>query len=241
MNPLKTALIRTGLVVCLAGLSALTHAQSITPGQYIMEGGMGTLEVKSGASQPFTLETVGANAHTCSLAGEIRNGKAVLADAVDAAGKACVVQFQKQGEAVNVDTRTQEACREFCGMRAWFTGLFIKPVPACEAKAQRKTRNAFKQQYDQKDYASAQATLEPLLKQCGPILGPIEAGWIRNDLALTQFKQGDSAACLRTLQPLAEMLSDIDKGVIVLAPSDEDSYRPMLKATRTNLKLCRGR
>ena len=63
-----------------------------------------------------------------------------------------------------------------------------------------------------------------------------------NDLALKQFNLGDRACCIRTLQGLAPdaTLSDEEvKGKF--PPTDADMYLPVVRATRTNLKLCTKR
>ena len=65
-------------------------------------------------------KTVGGNAHTCSLEGKIRNGKASIQ--ADASGQPCVVEFQRKGQDLNVTTKTPDSCRGFCGARAWFEG-----------------------------------------------------------------------------------------------------------------------
>lgn len=238
----------SGLFLSLSlSLSLPVQAQLVnTPaGSYIMEGGSGSLDVKAMhamGNEMFSIETVGANGHTCSVSGQIRNGKAVMTEAANEAGKPCTILFRAKGsDSIDVSSPTEDICRYYCGVRAGFTALYIKPAPGCSPKEQRKTRNDFKHLYDKRDYAAAQATLEPLLKTCGRILNQADDGWIRNDLALTQYKQGDTAGCLRTLQPMAEMVSNVDQGVIVFAPADEPVYAPIVKASRTNLKLCRGR
>jgi hypothetical protein len=60
-------------------------------------------------------------------------------------------------------------------------------------------------------------------------------------LNITQYKVGDKAACLKTLQPLAEDAArtdaDIKEGY---PPADAEDYLPIVKATRFNLKMCKG-
>ena len=64
---------------------------------------------------------------------------------------------------------------------------------------------------------------------------------MRNDLALTQFRLGDAAGCLRTLEPLAKDAAKSDAQIRdeMVAPTDVDNWLPVVKAARTNLKLCR--
>jgi hypothetical protein len=57
----------------------------------------------------------------------------------------------------------------------------------------------------------------------------------------TSYALGDRAACLKTLQPLAEDAALSDDGVKEnYPPADAEIYLPVVRATRTNLKLCRG-
>jgi hypothetical protein len=215
--------------------AGIASAQLATPpaGDYIYEGGAGSLRVKPNGH--FDITTVGSNAHTCTLDGTIVRGKAKLDDT------ACVVNFTAKGGAIEVGTNGSDDCRQSCGMRASFEGTYTKPSPACTDKAVATTRKTFKRQYDAKDYAAAQATLAPVLGECDKTLGWITEGRIRNDLALTQFKLGDRAACLKTLEPLAEDATRTDQGVKdYYPPADADDILPVVRATRTNLKLCRG-
>lgn len=126
-------------------------------------------------------------------------------------------------------------------MRASFSGTYIKPAPACTDKAVANSRRTFKRQYDAKDYAAAQTTLAPVLGGCDRTIDWITKGWIRNDLALAQMRGGDRAACLKTLQPLIEDAAMTDDEIkSSYPPSDAEIFLPVVRAARTNLKLCRG-
>ena len=84
------------------------------------------------------------------------------------------------------------------------------------------------------------ATLAPLLSQCQRTLDWLSEPWLRNDLALAQLRAGDAAACRATLAPLAADAARSDEAIRNdYPPSDADAYLSVLKATRTNLKLCR--
>lgn len=238
----------SGLFLSLSlsfALPAQAELINTPSGNYIMEGGAGSLDIRAMhalGNEMFSIESVGANGHTCSVGGQIRNGKAVLTEAASESGKPCTIVFRSKGnDSIDVSSPSEDACRYYCGARASFTALYIRPAPGCSPKEQRKTRNDFKRLYDKRDYAAAQATLEPLLKTCSRILSRADEGWIRNDLALTQYKQGNNAGCLRTLQPMADLIRDVEQEVIVFAPADAPVYDPIVKASRTNLKLCRGR
>lgn len=215
--------------------AALASAQPATPpaGDYIYEGGGGSLRVKPNGH--FDISTVGANAHTCALDGNIVRGKSKIDDT------ACVVSFTLKGGNVEVGTNGSDDCRQSCGMRASFEGTYIKPAPACADKAVAATRRNFKRQYDARDYAAAQATLAPVLGDCGKTIDWITQGWIRNDLALAQLRGGDRAACLKTLAPLADDAAKTDDGIKEsYPPADAEIFLPVVRATRTNLRLCRA-
>jgi hypothetical protein len=232
MKFLQRILPLVPMVLLLSGIASAQPANP-TAGEYIYEGGAGFLRVKPNGH--FDISTTGSNAHTCTLDGTIARGKAKLDDS------ACVVNFTVKGGAIEVGTNGSEDCRLSCGMRASFEGTYTKPSAACTDKAVTTSRKTFKRQYDARDYAAAQTTLAPVLGECDKTLDWITKGRLRNDLALTQFKLGDRAACLKTLEPLAEDAARTDQGVKdYYPPADADDILPVVRATRTNLKLCRG-
>ena len=71
-------------LLVLQALLAFPHASAAEPllqtGDYVTERGWGTLVIKrgNGGALNFKLEAMGANAHSCGLRGEIRNGRATL-------------------------------------------------------------------------------------------------------------------------------------------------------------------
>ena len=217
-----------------------SHAQdkAIRPGEYIAEGGWGTLTVtrNNRARLSFEISTIGDNAHTCNLSGDIRNDQAVLVE--DNKDKPCIVTFESTEKGVNVSSNG-EACRYYCGMRASFDFPYLKPQPECESSAIQKARNEFKQLYDKKGYSRARARLEPVLKNCSALIHWADMGWIRNDLAITQYKLGDYEGCLNTLRSLKGNAGKTDKELREeYSPSDADNAISIAKATRTNLGLC---
>jgi hypothetical protein len=221
------------LATVLIAASLQVQAQNLPSGEYLSEGGGGALVITS--NRNFTIGVVGGNAHTCDLSGVIAAGKAKMEDSN------CVVSFKLVGPNIQVDTNESPDCTSYCGARASFTDLYLKPSAECTRLAVQTRRKTFKTRYDQKNYAEARSTLEPLLTQCQKTLDWIDTGWIRNDLALTQHKLGDKAACRQTLQPLAKDAAKSERQIREEnAPTDADNYMPILKATRTNLKLCKA-
>lgn len=238
---------RTGLLVglvfaCLSGSPHLAQsppAPRLAPGDYVTERGWGQLSLteKSGGQLSFSIEAVGGNAHSCSVEGTLRNGRATL-EGSDAATP-CVVTMKavKTGVAV-----TSTGCSFYCGMRAQFDGLYLTPPDGCTPVEIEAARADFKRQYDARAYARARQTLEPVLTTCGPLLDWLTAGWVRNDLAVTLHKLGALDTCRKVLEPLAEDAGSTDASIQErFPPTDAEMYLPIVRAARTNLALCRAR
>jgi hypothetical protein len=213
---------------------------ALPPGEYITERGWGSLKIAAPAkgAQTFSLDSYGANAHICGLEGKIVGDRGIV-DAEDG-DSACFLRFVHKGSAIDVISG-HESCRDYCGARAGFEGVYLKPAPGCESAAIKQTRGTFKTLYDRKQYRQALNLLSPLPNQCAKTLDWLESPAIVNDIAITQYKLGMRDACLKTLAPLQENaeLSDdeIREGY---PPSDAENYLPLVKATRTNLRLCRS-
>ncbi len=233
----RSAYIRFMLLVMVAG--AVNGAEPAPkPGEYIADGGWGTLDISSPSNGKlaFEIESYGSNFHICNLDGAIVGGKATLEADDDA--PACVVTFAPNAEGIAVSST--EPCRAYCGMRAGFDGLYLKPAAGCGHAALQKTRAEFKRLYDRKQYAPALAALSPVSKRCARTLDRYENGRMLNDIAIAQYKLGQRDACLRTLAPFEEeaRMSDdeIREGY---PPSDAEAWLPIVKSARFNLGLCR--
>jgi len=218
---------------------ALAQQGALQPGEYL-DGRGGYLLIKppSGGNLPFTIHTVGMNMHTCDVEGRIgKNGQAILKP--DGETYTCTVSFTAKPDGVEVSLKTP--CGGYCGARAQFDGMFLKPAAGCDRAGVRKARADFKRHYDKKAFAEARTTLEPVLDRCIKTLGSNDEGWIRNDLAITLHRLGDSAACRKTLEPLAEDAAMTDAKIREdYPPADADAVLRVARATRTNLKLCQG-
>jgi hypothetical protein len=232
------ALFLAIVILLIASSIALAQETQLQPGVYLTEHGWGTLTIEkdSGDRLSFTILTVGSNSHTCSLDGKITRGKSFLESGEK--DRPCVVTFAPQGRNIKV-TGSNPECRFYCGMRASFEALYMKPPKNCAPIARQKARNDFKRLYNKKSYTQARDKLETLLSNCSEFIGWIEGGWLRNDLAITLYKLRDFEGCRKTL---AGFSADIAKTEEQLRedypPSDADSYIPVVKAARTNLKLC---
>ena len=239
MNNFRFPAFLIAFGLSLASL-AVHGKEAIEPGAYIGEGGSGTLSIKRKENAlMFKINAVGANGHTCDLDGEIKGTRATLK--VDGEDKPCIVNFlaKKEGIEVGSSQGVEGMCRMFCGARAYFDGLYLKPAAGCDDASRSRTRKQFKSEYDSKDYAKARATLEPLIEKCGKTLHWVELGYLSNDLAITQYKLQDFAGCLRTLQDYAADAKLSDKEVQEsMPPFDGEMQLKIVRAARTNIKLC---
>lgn len=214
-------------------LASLILAQTaIAPGSYVTEGGGGSLELKKST---FHLQVVGANAHLCELEGTWKGGKA------QTSGEEAVCRIELKvhpGGGIDVVAKDDEACRAFCGARAWFEDTFFSQPAACKRRAVNLARASFSALYREKKYAEAKAVLAPLLESCGKTGAKFEVALWLNDLAITQHHLGDDEGCRKTLEPWRELASADDEDVAMGEPAYEEILRRIAKATRTNLKLC---
>lgn len=218
-------------LACNLGTASANESTPL-PGTYTRKGGGGDLVVRPNGE--FRITTLGGKGDTCRLDGTIVGGRATLADS------ACVVAFTPIGVRVTVAPPNADACRGFCGEWAWFGGDYLRRTSTCTDKAIAASRNAFKRAYDRKDYGLAQATLAPMLEDCDALLTGVHKGWLRNDLALAQWRSGDAAACRQTLAPLADEAGKSDPELRkTYSPVDAQQVLPMIRAARTNLRLCR--
>jgi hypothetical protein len=113
------------------------------------------------------------------------------------------------------------------------------PPAACAPSQVRRTRDQFKLRYDKKLFAEARALLKPIADQCSGWMTELDNAWVDNDLALTNFRAGDSAACRNSLKKwmeLAQTPDDTIKGDY--PPSDAAEMLRIAQATRANMKLC---
>ncbi|HZW23463.1 hypothetical protein [Noviherbaspirillum sp.] len=232
---------RSLIALAISASNSIFASNNFRPGEYLQERGWGTLTVMPGSSkgQPFSIQTLGPNTHTCELEGLIQGTRANLD--VDEGEKKCVIHFQptKDGIDVTIGERTDDLCGQFCGVRAWFTGMYLTPHKGCIYDARSLARKRFIDFYKKRNYRAARAELEPILHSCSKTLHMFEDGEIRNDLAITQYHLKDYSGCLKTLTPLtayARMTSEQIKEEF--APMDADVMESIARSARTNIGLC---
>lgn len=227
--------LATGLL--FAPLNA--HAQ-IKSGEYVSGGGYGVLRIMpdQGDALRFQLNMRGANFHVCELSGVIRNGESRMDDSADPK-LPCIVTFKPEKNGIAVDSKHQRACSTYCGARAHFAASYALPPANCAPSHLRRTRDRFKATYDKKSFAEARAILAPIADQCSNWLTERDNGWVDNDLAITQYRAGDSVACRATLKQWLELARTPDKTIEGnYPPSDAAEMLRIAQATRANLKLC---
>lgn len=234
------ATVLTGFLVWHSVAAAEAAGQSVAPGRYIAVGDWATLVVKKTPDGPvrFEIDAVGANCHVCTLSGVVLGNIAVADGAADPGASApCRISLQRGIAGVSVTPVSGESCRDYCGMRADFAGLYKLPPAACTQKQQAARRAGFLSLYRAKKFAEARESLESLLAECREFLNWIEIDKVRNDLALAQYRAGDARACLMTLaETRAGKVRNEDE--LGLLPCDNDSYIATARATWHNQKLC---
>jgi len=208
------------------------------PGEYVTNSGWGRLLVSQleGNSASFNIQSVNGE-DVCDLSGKIINGNGIAID--DSSKTSCVIKFTESDGDINISTGTQEECKHFCGWNGGFEGTYTKVSEGCRSEKIEFARREFKQLYDQKQYKSALSKLSPVLDNCSSLLDWEEVGGVRNDIAIAQHKAGLNSSCLKTLEPYAEDAKK-DDGEVVESwpPALSDRYLAIIKASRTNIRLC---
>lgn len=234
------------LTLGLIGLAALSSTalagDKIKPGTYVTEGGWGSMTIKQEVGEPalkFSISTVGANAHTCEVEGEIQGNQSISEPVPE---RKCLIRFMPSRGKVSVIVPDEfnEACHDYCGMRAWFPGDYYPEVPYC--RKVEDLRKKFKRYYQSGKYEQARMVLIDLLSHCERFLDWQTQAGIRNDLAITEFHLHDTNACLKALAPIKRVFIDdpADTG-LVFTPVDEEWGCAMTKGTRFNWRKCGGK
>jgi hypothetical protein len=232
-------MIKKFIIGLIATFSLQAFAQSNIPsGTYVSDGGWGTLNIikdKSNTTK-FDIAAMGANGHGCGISGNIIKNIATVDDEPE---MKCIVKFKETKNGINVIPEG-DGCRGYCGMRASFDGEYLKITNNCLPSNIEKSRSEFKKLYKDKKYDEALAKLEPILNECSKTIHWIDMGWIRNDLAITYVKLKKFDVCAKVLFPLKDDAEqDEDDLKNNYPPIEAEMFWPIVKATKTNLKLCK--
>lgn len=111
---------------------AAPPATTLALGEYVTEGGWGQLNItRDNHGLSFSILAVGANVHTCDLEGQLRDGRATL-DGISSE-MPCVISMMANAKGIDVRTIGEGSCRDYCGMRAAFTGFYVRPPAQCKS------------------------------------------------------------------------------------------------------------
>lgn len=222
------------------GPQGVWAAPALSPGLYITDGGWGQLKLQAqGGNLAFKIDTVGANAHVCEVEGVLKGQNISMTLPLDGApGPACELRLQPLGTRVTVSHNGVQACLSYCGARARFDGDYFIVPQGCAPAEQNGRRQRFRVLFDSQNYVDALKEIQTLLTQCGKQLGSPLIDWVRNDLALTQYKLGDKAACLTTLKTVTVFGLSNDAVRDKYPPTEAENLLGVARATRTNLRLC---
>jgi hypothetical protein len=231
----------TALVCAMAFGAAAAESAS---GEYATKGGWGSLEISGqGSARRFSIESVGANGHTCTLSGALRGE---IGETHDTGDTPCRVSFKPTPGGFDVKALTEESCRDYCGMRASFEDEYLALPAGCTAPAEQKRRTAYLADYRGKRYAQALAGMDAFDKECGTFFNWLERDRFINDRAITLLRLGRPKECLAALDSTmagrsrdeASFQKQLDDSGSMLPPTDWDSYLPIAKSTWFNRKLC---
>ncbi|MFZ6778363.1 hypothetical protein ACO0LD_16175 [Undibacterium sp. Ji83W] len=227
------------LTIVIGCASMLTQARQLVPGEYVSEGAYSKLNITTDKTGKLSFSIHSQAEGSCDMKGEIVGGKATLRKT--SMKQNCVLRFTQKKNEIAVDGSIDICEQHYCSL-ANITDQYFQP-PTCSTAERSQARKEFKTLYDKKDYAAALAKLEPVLNNCGKILDRLELGWLRNDVALAQYKLQMPERCMATLQPLVEDTTVSDTILANYCDSCTDEfnakYHSMIKATRTNLRLCK--
>lgn len=222
-----------------SGLPSLISGASINPGVYVTGGDWGSLEITNttpDSPMKFLIDALGSNGHICNLEGRIVDGQGIAEDEGVIPENKCVIQFKTAHDRISVmvDSQYEDACRGYCGARAWFAGDYFQPIPYCEKS--QSIREEFARVYGDGQYEKAQVLLTNLLSQCERFMYWHTVAEVRNDLAITEFHLGNKTACLKVLEPLSYIVEDEP----YFTPIDKEWGEEMVKMVRFNWKKCGG-
>lgn len=216
----------------------LLMATSLVPGFYAYQADMGSLTLSRGpaGNMRFEIQTQSSGGHNCYAAGTV---KGTLGISDTSSEKACHIPFtQINARDVRVGFNFDiHMC--FCGTNASFEGLFRMPPKTCTKDAQHKRRALARASYAKKDYLGAQRRLAALLKECRPFMDSGEDDAITNEIALSQYHQGNPQACLKTLsQTLAWESTCADD--LYVGAGVKDAYLKTAEKIWFNRRLCKN-
>lgn len=212
------------------GALALSLQAGAAPVDYGTERGWGRLTLDRSA-RTFSISTIGANGHACWLKGRLRGtgltqGAAERCRIALTAGAAGALQ-------VAATPATQDACRQFCGMRATFEGDYLPLPAACKPAALKQQRARGLRDYRAGRFDAALKTWSASLNGCERLMHMFDVWRWRNDMAIAAHHAGRLADCRQWSQAVLD-----DAAPITFPPTDALTAEPLLGAARHNLAKC---
>lgn len=235
-NPLISGLFAVAASLG-AGSFAYAQAGDVPAGQYITSGGWGVLDVDQADEdglQAFEIVTVGSNFHTCGLNGQLRDGQARLAD-ID---EDCIVSITPTSEGLHVASDGARACRSFCGARADFEGLYLRPAPGCSEDDIANTRVMYEREYNAQRYSAAYRRLQPVLVQCQRTLSSWTQWDIAIDLGAAALQMRDQAACREALLPIMQQAQQMQADDFYMPPHELERLQGSIESAQVNAQRC---
>ena len=232
------------IALIIATTTSLAAEKSkILLGQYVRDGGSGSLTVRKGKQNRLVFEifSIGSNCHSCEVSGVI-SGNVGHAD--NGPDSKCQISFSASHPVLSIKPTTEEECRNFCGARAGFDGTYRMPPSACTFGGRKAQKDQFIHLYRARRFDQASDALQNLIAKCRSFMSWIEIDQIRNDLALAQYHNREPQQCLATLNDtLAAKVKDEEElmygnGDVFLPPCDFDNYIEVAKSTWFNKALC---
>lgn len=232
-----------------AGAAPLALAGAVVApanGHYATQPGSAELVISfDGAQRRFALDGSSRNGSSCSLSGVIQLGAGrVIARTVQPDAPVCQLQLRPEGDGWRTQVLDVAACRQHCGMHSEIAALFLPLPDACRWNMREQTRARFRQHYERRNYEQALQILDGLDAECGGFIDWLEADAIANDRAITQFRLGQPAQCLRTLGKTRvagfsslEQLEQL-RSRLQLSRLEHQAYLPVAQATLYNRNKC---
>lgn len=240
------ALVLLAAALCAPGsLPAGDRPTSLPAGEYFAPAGIGghsllTLGTPRAGSQPFTIETLGANAHVCDISGEIRNGQSrVPLDETDSNGEACLVTFRRDASGDIEVAAGSDACRHFCGARAYFDDSYSRVAAGCRS-AQTRSLHARAEAALATRPAQTQRLARRLLERC--TLSWMQQLELRRLLVLASDALGDARTCRAAIsddpQLHGALLDPVEMEQMPLPPFEHGTLTSVLDAIRPAAVRC---
>ena len=238
---LNLALLPISLAVSHSAL-AQKKSGALPFGEYITRGGHGVLEIKpvqASIPQSFEISTVGANGHICDVKGKIRNRQSRVSTHEDGS-EICHIKFhQESNGAITVDAEPNQACRNFCGMRAFFADTYLIPADGCSIDQLTTLNERAKSALKENQHAQTREITSQVLAQCEATLRWESSLELRLLLTHASVELGDSEKCREAMgEVIHAALVDPVAIEMPLPPAEHYFFTKLLEDIRPAAVRC---